>query len=107
MGGLVKEISIMPHMVHLTTYRLAQIFHMATDSEDMKGVAGITYKILESRGLRPWELKKQYYWWHRKNWFYKTLLWFLKPESMKDENVLSPVALEIEHRLAAKRKHEK
>jgi hypothetical protein len=90
-------------MMHLTTHRLVSIFHYSTGTKNLQGVADIAHKILESRGLKPWSLEIQYSTWHSRNWFYKKLLWFLKPEFMKDENVLSPEALEIERKLTAKR----
>jgi len=96
MGDMVKKVSIiMPHMIHLTTHRLVSIFHTATGARNMDGIADIVYKILESRGIKPWELEKEYYRWHKRNWLYKTLLPFLMPKFMKDNNVLSPEAIKL------------
>lgn len=88
----------MATMIHLTTHRLVKIYYLATGAKNMGGIAKIVRRILVSRGLDPWELEKQYYYWNDRNWLYKTFLFFLKPEFMKDDNVLSPEAIEIERK---------
>jgi len=94
----------MPHFIHLTTHRLVSIFHYTSGRENLFSIAIITGEILRKRGFDPWDLQLEYQMWHNRNWFYKTLLWFLKPEFMKDKNVLSPKALEIERQIAQRRK---
>lgn len=103
MDFVVKETSIMPHMIHLTTHRLVSIFHYASGRENLFSIAITASEIIRKRGFDPWELQMEYHMWHDRNWFYKTLLGFLKPNFMKDDNVLSPEALEIERKLAQKR----
>lgn len=105
MDSVVEKIPIvMPHMMHISTHRLVSIFHIATSAKNMNGIAGIIYRVLESRGLKPWDLEKQYCQWHKGNWLYKIFLSFLKPKFMKDDGVLSPEAINLERSLAAGKK---
>ena len=80
-------------MIHLTTHRLVALLHYFSNAKDAPGISRMAYEVLKSRGLKPWSLEDQYSDWNNRGWFYKKLLWFSKPEFMKDENTLSPEAL--------------